>query len=291
MPFWLRLLWLAASLRNPDAAGERTDRLAPADFHGNFYGPVASAAREAGTLPPLPVPAETARWDSWGRKNLRDGDIVFRLGDSRILFGKFPFSQFLANASNSPFSHTGVVAVEGGEPVVYDTTKDGPRRMPLAIWMLDTKGRFGVKRLKPELQDRVPKVLAFVRDAHARQTPFDFQLHLGDESLYCVEMTEKAFRAAGVPLSEPVKLGNMERAAEFPACMFGLQYVSSFALKNPLTFEQGVFFPGNESHGIWSSRDLVEVLPPTPAAVDGRPIRNDWRAAAPAAGAPVVDRH
>ena len=33
---------------------------------------------------------------------------------------------------------------------------------------------------------------------------------------------------------------------------------------NPLTFEQGVFFPGNENHGIWSSRDLVEVLPEQP---------------------------
>lgn len=282
MPFWLRLLWLASSLSTPDAAGERTDRLAPPGFHGNFYGPAAVALREAGTLPPLPNPPETAKWEAWGRKNLKDGDIVFRLGDSRILFGTFPFSQFLANASDSPFSHTGVVAIEDGEPVIYDTTKDGPRKMPLSVWMLDTRGRFGVKRLRPELQDHVPAVLDFLRKTYARQTPFDFQLNPSDDALYCVEMTEKAYRAAGITLSQPIKLGNMDRALEFPLCMFGLQYASQIALKDPLTFELGVFFPGNEHNGIWASPNLVEVLPPTPAAVNGPPIRNDWQANAPA---------
>ncbi len=290
MLFWLRMLWLASALYTPDAAGERTDRLAPPGFRGNFYGPAATAARLDGTLPPLPTPPETARWEAWGRQHLRDGDIVFRLGDSRILFGKFPFSQFLANASDSPFSHTGVVGIENGEPMIYDTTKDGPRKMPLSIWMLDTRGRFGVKRLRPELQNKVPAILAFLRETYAKQTPFDFQLNPSDDALYCVEMTEKAFQSAGVTLSQPIKLGNMDRAIEFPLCMFGLQYVSRFALKNPLTFEQGVYFPGNEHNGIWGSHDLVEVLPPTPAAVDGHPIRNDWHPDSSTAARPTAPR-
>ena len=45
--------------------------------------------------------------------------------------------------------------------------------------------------------------------------------------------------------------------------MFLLQFVSRFTLDHPLSFEQPVFFPGNERHGIWSCRQLVVVVPPT----------------------------
>ena len=51
-------------------------------------------------------------WDRWGRGHLRDGDLVFRLGDTRILWGYFPLSWFIARATGSRFSHVGLVAVE-----------------------------------------------------------------------------------------------------------------------------------------------------------------------------------
>ena len=34
-------------------------------------------------------------------------------------------------------------------------------------------------------------------------------------------MTEKAFRHAGLPLSEPVLLGDMENINQFPICVLG----------------------------------------------------------------------
>jgi len=49
------------------------------------------------------------QWDNWGKQNLRDGDILFRLGDARILHGYFPMSRFLAKISGSAYSHTGIV--------------------------------------------------------------------------------------------------------------------------------------------------------------------------------------
>ena len=72
-----------------------------------------------------------ARWDRWGRQVLRDGDIVFRLGDARVGRGYFPMSRFLAAASNSKFSHTGIVAIEEEGPVVYDIHTD--ERGPAAV--------------------------------------------------------------------------------------------------------------------------------------------------------------
>ena len=76
-------------------------------------------------------------------------------------------------------------------------------------------------------------------------------------------MTQKAFMAAGIELSKPIRLGDMERALEFPACMFGLRLASRYTLDHPLTFDTLVYFPGNERHGIWSAKQLMTVVPPT----------------------------
>jgi len=248
---------------HPPESREMSERIVPAGFRGNFYGPEATQSRREGKLPPIRMTAQMARWDNWARDNLRDGDIVFRQGDARVLRGFFPMSRFYANCSNSKFSHTGIVAFEEEGPVVYDTTGTGVARQPFGVWTMDNVGNFGVKRLRPELRDAIPKVLAFCRRMFQEQPPFDYELGLDDSALYCVEMTEKAYRAAGIPLSEPVRLGDMERAAEFPVCMMGLGIASRYVLDKPLTLETQVYFPGNERHGIWSCPQLIVVVPPT----------------------------
>ena len=92
---------------------------------GNYWGPPATRARMSGQLPPLAMMPAMTRWSAWGRKTLPEGDIVFRLGNARIMRGSFPLSLFIARASGSPFSHTGIVAIEGGSPVVYDSALTG----------------------------------------------------------------------------------------------------------------------------------------------------------------------
>ena len=253
---------------------EPTDRLIPPGYQGNPWGPVATKARETGELPALPMTAGMKGWDRWGRSVLRDGDILFRRGDAHVLFGYFPFSKFIANASGSKYSHTGIVAIEGGAPFVYDSTKAGVRRQPFHVWVLDNVGPFGVKRLKADRRPAVPEILRFCRETFEHQVPFDYKLGLGDDSLYCVEMTEKAFRSAGLKLSEPVRIRDMERRKEFPICFFVFQQLST------LTLDQQIFFPGNERHGIWSSPLLEQVYPapkpspsPTPTPSSTAPTR------------------
>ena len=222
-------LWVLPLLLSPPGGREMTDRMVPDGFVGNYWGPAATKARHEGRMPQVEITPHMARWDNWGRQVLRDGDIVFRLGDARVLRGIFPMSRFYANASNSKFSHTGIVSWEKEGPVVYDTTGTGVARQPFCVWILDNVGNFGVKRLKPEHRGAIPKILAYCKRVFQEQPPFDYELGLDDSKLYCVEMTEKAYRYAGFPLSEPVKLGDMERATEFPVCMMGL--VARFPLR------------------------------------------------------------
>lgn len=261
MFFWMMLHFLVAQRHDPL---EATDRLVPMTWQGNPWGPEANAARESGELPSIAKTPAMLAWDSWGRRKLKDGDILFRRGDARLVFGYFPMSRFIANVSASPFSHTGIVSFESGEPYVYDVTKAGIRKQPLCVWVLDNAGPFGVKRPRPAKQSLVPAAIAYCKDVYDRQVPFDYELGLDDSAFYCIELTEKAYRAAGMKLSDPIRLGDMDRAPEFPICMF------MFTQLTPLKLEQQVFFPGNERDGIWSCKDLEVVCPPMISALPPR---------------------
>ena len=208
--------WMIALTTYEPGAAEATDWMKPPSWSGNYWGPAATRARSDGSLPPLQSNPEMGRWHGWGREVLRQGDIVFRLGDARVVRGMVPLSRFIARATGSPFSHTGVVAIEDGLPVVYDCSSAGVQRQPFEIWMLDSLGALGVKRLKPEHRERIPGVIDYCRAAFERQVPFDNGFRMDDDSLYCLELTEKAFRSQGLALSEPVRIGDWEYLASFP---------------------------------------------------------------------------
>ena len=209
--------WMIALYNSEQGAGEATDWMKPATWKGNYWGPDATRARLAGQLPPLPTNAVMTRWGPWGRQVLREGDIVFRLGDARIARGMFPLSRFIARSTGSRFSHTGIVAIEDGAPVVYDCSSEGVRRQPFEVWMLDCVGAMGVKRLKPEHRRHIPGVIGYCRGKFEQQVPFDIGFRPDDTALYCLELTEKAFRSQGLALSEPVRIGDWERLTSYPA--------------------------------------------------------------------------
>ncbi len=226
---------------------EATDDLVPRWWTGNPWGPEAAAARAQHRLPAIPDNPEMVAWRDWSRHHLRDGDILFRSADARVVGGLVPFSKIAAVISDSAYVHTGIAAWEDGEPVVYDTTLGGPRRQPFAIWSLDTKGEFGIKRLRAEHQHVIPKALQYCRMTYQVQTQFDDKLSLDDEELYCAEMTEKAYRWAGLPLSEPIVMRDLPNWKRFPVLTRLAPLVSSIRPETP------VIVPGNTRFGIWAS--------------------------------------
>jgi hypothetical protein len=275
------LAWMIALATYDRGNAEPTDWMQPPGFSGNFWGPAAYRARLTGQLPPLPSSREMARWHRWGRKVLRQGDIVFRLGDARVMHGMVPLSRFIARATGSPFSHTGIVAIEDGTPVVYDCSSLGIQRQPFEIWMLDCVGALGVKRLKPEHRERIAGVIDYCRAAFERQVPFDYGFRMEDDSLYCLELTEKAYRSQGLALSEPIRIGDWEYLSSFPLTAFLIPPITGLVLDRPITLDQTVYVPGNERHGVWASPVLETVFGPDPKmfqdAAPGEPGRLNLR--------------
>ena len=258
------ICWMIAVATYEPGTAEATDWMKPPAWSGNYWGPAATRARSAGNLPPLPSNPEMGRWHRWGRDVLRQGDIVFRLGDARVVRGMAPLSRFIARATGSPFSHTGIVAIEDGLPVVYDCSSAGVQLQPFEVWMLDSVGPLGVKRLKPEHRERISGVIEYCRTVFQRQVPFDNGFRMDDDSLYCLELTEKAFRSQGLALSEPIRIGDWEYLASFPLTALLIPPVTGMVLVRPITLEQTVYVPGNERHGVWASPLLETVFGPPP---------------------------
>jgi hypothetical protein len=236
----------------------------PSAWTGNFWGPAAMRARLTGQLPALPTNDAMTRWRRWGWNVLQEGDIVFRLGDARALRGLFPLSRFIASATGSPFSHTGIVAVEDGYPVVYDCSSAGIQRQPFEVWMLDCIGSMGVKRLKLQHRHQISRVIHYCRSRFEQQVPFDYEFRPDDAALYCVELTEKAFRSAGLVLSEPVRIGDWDHLGSYRLTALATPYITGLMLEHPISLEQPVYLPGNEHEGIWASPALETVFGPEP---------------------------
>lgn len=232
---------------------ETTDTMVPWTWRGNPWGPQANAARHAGAIPTVPDNPEMTAWNDWASTHLRDGDLVFRMGNARAFFGLMPFSRFSAAVAASRYSHSGIVAIENGQPFVYDTSGGGPQRQPFAIWLLDATGSFAIKRPRPEFQHLAPHAVAFCRKTYHEQVPFDWNMTPGDDRFYCIELTQRAYATAGLSLSEPIRLDHLPRYHEFPRVVALMKVFTS------MVPEQKAYVIGNENLGIWASPALETV--------------------------------
>ena len=233
--------------------GNPSRRMVPVWYRGNPWGLDANLKRASGAFSPVETTPKIAAWEAWGRSHLQDGDILFRMGDARAVFGLFRFSLVTAEIGESLFSHTAIVAREANELVVYDISSKGPSRQPFAIWMLDVVGAFGVKRPKPEFQNRIHQAVGFCKSSYLTQTHYDFAMKPGNNELYCVEMTEDAYRTAGLPLSEPIPIGQL------PGFHRHKQLAAVVEKVSKIKRTHRVYMPGSDRFGIWSSPVLNPV--------------------------------
>jgi hypothetical protein len=129
------------------------------------------------------------------------------------------------------------------------------RKIPYEFWALDVAaGTFAVKRLRPEYRPCIPQALAYCEAQWLRQPPFDNNLHLDDEELYCSELVEKAYRSAGLVLSEPTKIRCLPHYRRFA---FLTPFTDAFT---EVRVDEPVFSIGNPCYGTFGSPCLELVV-------------------------------
>ena len=232
----------------------------------NPWGPEANAARAEGRLKPLFYSEQMAEWADFGRRTIQDGDILFRYGYSYRPY-EIVTSRVIAGVEDDRFSHNGLAHWEGDTLYVYDAEPppQGVRKIPFEFWMLDTANdSLVVKRPRPEYGCFIPQALAYCEDAWLRQVPFDTALRPDDERLYCTEMIEKAYRSAGVVLSEPLPIRCMPHYRRW------LPIYPLLVTFTEIRVDVPVFALGNPHYGMYGSPVLETVYEQSPDRREGR---------------------
>jgi Permuted papain-like amidase enzyme, YaeF/YiiX, C92 family len=161
---------------------------------------------------------------------LQDGDIVFHTSRS---------SQSLAiqQASDSPYSHMGMILYREGNPFVFEAIAT-VRLTPLTQWIARGRnGHYVVKRLRNANKLLTPAALAKLRtEAHSFSgRRYDSTFEWSDERIYCSELVWKVYeRALGIKLGALQKLRDFNLTAPAVQAKMHERYGPQIPLDQPV---------------------------------------------------------
>lgn len=196
------------------------------------------------------------RLDDWAAAHLETGDIVFIRTEIPVLGGLVDLGNVVTQLQDGPYTHTGILVQTDAGPMICDMhRKQGPRRVRFSEYVSHYGRAVGIKRLKPH-PDRdaiIAAAVEFCAEAQRQRIPFDHRFALGDEALYCVELTVVAFRHAGLELIEPIAARELPGYETFSPAQFQLARFTPLG-DNPL-----IYVPGNDMVGLWASPWLESI--------------------------------
>lgn len=115
----------------------------------------------------------------------------------------------IEGATESPYSHCGVVVIQGGQWFVLEGMEPKVKETPLNEWLARGRGRFTAFRLKESLRSKIPAWIAEMR--MKKGLPYDFRYRMSDEAIYCSELPYDAWlKLTGESMGELVKLGDLK---------------------------------------------------------------------------------
>ncbi len=140
------------------------------------------------------------REQAWGFQ-VEAGDVLFQDLDCGAR------CDLIREVTHSPYSHVGIVLLEGGQRQVWEALGPPVGPTPLADWVeRGRRGRVAVYRPVEALLARRDAVAAQVRAM--RGLPYDADYQWDDERIYCSELVAKAYaRAFGRDVFPPHPLG------------------------------------------------------------------------------------
>lgn len=185
-------------------------------------------------------------------EKIQEGDIIFRLGSTQIVGGLVDFSKTIAKATESDFSHAVIVYEKRHDGVVIaDIMETGITRRYIIDWYMDGTRNIVIKRLKPEYQHYLPKVIECLKKHIEEDVLYDAKFISSDNKFYCTELVDHCFNDAGCKLANRIKI------KDFPKCGFLFKLGCIFG---GIDLNADVVIVGNEKIGLFSSDKLYTVL-------------------------------
>lgn len=130
----------------------------------------------------------------------RDGDIIFQVSQTAQ-------SQAIQLATNSKFSHCGIIHKKGNHYIVFEAVQP-VKYTPLKEWIKKGQNEYYViKRLKNRkiLEKELSQINML--EEQFKNKDYDLNFEWSDEKLYCSELVWKIYkRALGIELGKPKPL-------------------------------------------------------------------------------------
>lgn len=135
---------------------------------------------------------------------LRDGDLIFQSTQSSQ-------SEAVKLATNSKFSHMGVIFKKGNRYMVYEAINP-VSVTPFEKFVSRSGGRFVVRRLKDRDRLLTEEVLDRMKSAGRSYLGKRYDIHFrwDDSRIYCSELVWKIYKiGAGIEIGAPQKAGDL----------------------------------------------------------------------------------
>ncbi|MET3035499.1 YiiX/YebB-like N1pC/P60 family cysteine hydrolase [Chryseobacterium sp. NRRL B-14859] len=151
---------------------------------------------------------------SYQKSSLQNGDLLFVTAKETGLSGAI--NNVTQRQKTVSFDHIGIVEKEGNKLfVLHAAPKGGSQKQKIQEFINDQKEeeqKVVVYRLKPEFQKSIPQA---IQKAHQMLgKPYNFNYILDENSFYCSDFVERAFREDHIFKLEPMtfidpKTGNI----------------------------------------------------------------------------------
>lgn len=167
----------------------------------------------------------------------QNGDIVFQTSRSSQ-------SQAIQLATQSPYSHMGIVYLQSGEPYVFEAVQP-VKLTPLAEWVARGEGgHFVAKRLKEAESILSSAVLQEMQRVGEDFVGKDYDLYFewSDERIYCSELVWKIFKlGAGVEIGAMSQLGSFDLSHPVVKAKVAERYRDNLPLEEPVISPVAMF--------------------------------------------------
>ena len=128
----------------------------------------------------------------------KNGDIIFHTSKSQQ-------SAAIQIATDSPYSHVGIVYIKDGKPYVFEAISS-VSLTPLKTWIARGEGQsYLVMRPKKDLSQEQLSAMKKEGDTYVGKK-YDVKFEWSDDKMYCSELVWKVYEAADIKLSSPKKM-------------------------------------------------------------------------------------
>ena len=168
---------------------------------------------------------------------IKDGDIIFQTSNS----GQ---SKAIQLATQSKYSHCGIIYIENGRRMVYEASK------VVTVTSFDTwtsggiNGSFVIKRLKNADDILTPAVLKKMKQEGEKfkGRGYDGLFGWSDEKIYCSELVWKIYkRGAGIEVGKLEKLKDFDLSSDVVKNTMKQRYGNNIPLHETVVSPKAVF--------------------------------------------------